>query len=94
MTGRWCAQSPTRYYLHSTKPANGLTGGGTLSTAAPASEKPDQYVYDPNSAVPTIGGPLCCGPLPTGIGPEDQLPAETRGDVLSSLPRHLHRAPK
>jgi putative CocE/NonD family hydrolase len=72
----------TRYYLHSTKPANGLEGGGTLSTAAPAKEKPDQYVYDPNSAVPTIGGPLCCGPLPTGIGPEDQRPAETRGDVL------------
>jgi putative CocE/NonD family hydrolase len=72
----------TRYYLRSTKPANGLEGGGTLSTAAPAEEKPDQYVYDPNDAVPTIGGPLCCRPLPTGIGPEDQRPAEVRGDVL------------
>jgi uncharacterized protein len=72
----------TRYYLRSTKPANGLEGGGTLSTAAPAEEKPDQYVYDPNDAVPTIGGPLCCQPLPTGIGPQDQRPAETRGDVL------------
>jgi putative CocE/NonD family hydrolase len=72
----------TRYYLRSTKPANGLEGGGTLSTAAPAEEKPDQYVYDPNDAVPTIGGPLCCRPLPTGIGPEDQRPAEARGDVL------------
>jgi putative CocE/NonD family hydrolase len=72
----------TRYYLRSTKPANGLAGGGTLSTAAPAEEKPDQYVYDPNDAVPTLGGPLCCQPLPTGIGPEDQRPAEARGDVL------------
>jgi putative CocE/NonD family hydrolase len=72
----------TRYYLHSTKPANGLEGGGTLSTTAPAEEKPDQYVYDPNDAVPTIGGPLCCEPLPSGIGPEDQRPAEARGDVL------------
>jgi putative CocE/NonD family hydrolase len=72
----------TRYYLHSTKPANGLEGGGTLGTVAPAEEKPDQYVYDPNDAVPTIGGPLCCQPLPTGIGPEDQRPAEARGDVL------------
>jgi hypothetical protein len=72
----------TRYYLRSTKPANGLERGGTLSTAAPAEEKPDQYVYDPNDAVPTIGGPLCCEPLPTGIGPEDQRPAEARGDVL------------
>ncbi len=73
---------PTRYYLHSAQPANGLEGGGTLSTAAPAEEKPDHYVYDPNDAVPTIGGPLCCESLPSGIGPEDQRPAEARGDVL------------
>jgi putative CocE/NonD family hydrolase len=72
----------TRYYLHSTKPANGLEGGGALSTTAPAEEKPDQYMYDPNDATPTIGGPLCCGALPSGIGPEDQRPAEARGDVL------------
>jgi len=73
---------PARYYLHGTKAANGLEGAGTLSTASPADEKPDQYVYDPSDAVPTIGGPLCCGPLPTGLGPEDQRPAEARGDVL------------
>ena len=72
----------TRYYLHSTKPANGLEGFGTLSTTMPADEKPDQYIYDPKNAVPTIGGPLCCEPLPTGIGPEDQRLAEARGDVL------------
>ena len=72
----------TRYYLHSTKPANGLQGGGVLSTTAPPDENPDQYVYDPNDATPTIGGPLCCKALPTGIGPEDQRPAEARGDVL------------
>ena len=72
----------TRYFLHSSGAANGLGGNGSLSTAAPADEKPDQYVYDPNDAVPTIGGPLCCGALPTGIGPEDQRPAEARSDVL------------
>jgi len=73
----------TRYYLHSTKPANGLEGAGTLNTTAPDEEKPEQYVYDPSNAVPTLGGPLCCGaPLPTGIGPEDQRPAEGRDDVL------------
>jgi putative CocE/NonD family hydrolase len=71
-----------RYYLHSSKPANGLEGVGTLSTAAPGEEKADQYVYDPSDAVPTLGGPLCCGPLPTGVGPQDQRPAEARGDVL------------
>jgi putative CocE/NonD family hydrolase len=72
----------TRYYLHSTTSANGIEGGGTLDTAAPAEEKPDQYLYDPNDAVPTIGGPLCCEPLPTGIGPQNQSPAEARSDVL------------
>ncbi|MGA7853345.1 MAG: CocE/NonD family hydrolase [Candidatus Acidiferrales bacterium] len=73
----------TRYFLHSAGTANGVAGDGTLSVAAPTAEKPDQYVYDPSDAVPTIGGPLCCGPpLPTGVGPEDQRPAEARSDVL------------
>jgi putative CocE/NonD family hydrolase len=73
----------TRYFLHATGGgATGLAGNGTLSTAAPGDEKPDQYVYDPSDATPTIGGPLCCGSLPTGIGPEDQRPAEMRADVL------------
>ncbi len=72
----------TKYYLHSAGAANGITGNGSLSTVAPAEEKSDQYVYDPSEAVPTIGGPLCCQALPTGIGPEDQRPAEARGDVL------------
>jgi putative CocE/NonD family hydrolase len=72
----------TKYYLHSAGAANGIAGNGGLSTIAPAEEKADQYVYDPSDAVPTIGGPLCCGALPTGIGPEDQRPAEARSDVL------------
>ena len=72
----------TKYYLHSAGAANGMAGSGSLSTVAPAEEKPDQYVYDPGDAVPTIGGPLCCDVLPTGIGPEDQRLAEARGDVL------------
>jgi uncharacterized protein len=73
----------TKYYLHAgTGGANGLAGSGTLSAMAPGDEKPDTYVYDPSDPVPTIGGPLCCGALPTGIGPEDQRPAEARPDVL------------
>jgi putative CocE/NonD family hydrolase len=79
----------TKYYLHSAGAANGIApsgpgqaGRGSLTTVAPAEEKPDQYVYDPSDAAPTIGGPLCCRTLPTGIGPEDQRPAEARGDVL------------
>lgn len=72
----------THYYLHSSGGANGLSGSGTLNTIAPAEEKSDQYFYDPADAVPTIGGPLCCQQLPTGVGPEDQRPAEQRPDVL------------
>ena len=72
----------TRYYLHSSGAANGLTGNGTLTPTSPADERPDQYVYDPADATPSIGGPLCCEALPTGIGPQDQRPAEARSDVL------------
>jgi uncharacterized protein len=72
----------TRYYLHSAGAANALSGNGTLSVSAPVEEKADQYVSDPSDAVPTIGGPLCCQALPTGIGPQDQRPAEQRSDVL------------
>jgi uncharacterized protein len=72
----------THYYLHSDGKANSLRGDGTLNTTRPAEEKRDQLVYDPADPVPTIGGPLCCGALPTGLGPEDQRPAEDRSDVL------------
>jgi uncharacterized protein len=72
----------TRYYLHSRGAASGHALGGSLSGIAPAAEKPDQYIYDPNDPVQTIGGPLCCGALSTGIGPQDQRPAEARADVL------------
>ena len=79
----------TRYFLHSTGAARGhapsgsqQAGSGSLSVIAPAAEKPDQYIYDPSDPVQTIGGPLCCGALRTGIGPQDQRPAEARSDVL------------
>jgi putative CocE/NonD family hydrolase len=72
----------TRYYLHSAGVANGLSGDGTLSVTPPGEEKRDQYVYDPADPAPTIGGPLCCQELPTGIGPQDQRAAEARSDVL------------
>jgi putative CocE/NonD family hydrolase len=79
----------TRYFLHSTGAANGSTlggpervGQGALSLVAPTAEKPDHYIYDPADPAPTIGGPLCCTALPTGIGPQDQWPAEARSDVL------------
>ncbi len=84
----------TKYYLHSAGAANSASGNGTLSMAAPGAEKADQFTYDPNDAVPTLGGPLCCGPFPpSGLGPQDQSKAESRSDVLvfttPALPKDL-----
>ena len=71
----------TKYYLHSTKGANSVAGDGVLSAAAPATENADEFDYDPQNPVPTIGGRLCCGQaLPPG--PADQRPNESRADVL------------
>ena len=71
----------TKYYLHSTKGANSVAGDGLLSLASPATEKADEFDYDPQNPVPTIGGRLCCGQaIPPG--PADQRPNESRADVL------------
>jgi len=47
----------------------------------------DEYTYDPNNPVPTVGGNNCCG-TPTIAGPRDQRTIESRKDVLgySSAP--------
>jgi uncharacterized protein len=73
----------TKYFLHSNGRANSLRGDGTLSTAAPQKEAADQYVYDPASPVPTVGGPLCCESQRWEPGPRDQRSVEARDDVLA-----------
>ena len=72
----------TKYFLHSSGKANSATGDGNLTTAAPRSDDPDQYVYDPQNPVPTIGGPLCCDAEHLEPGPRDQRAVEARADVL------------
>ncbi len=70
-----------KYYLHSTKGANSVIGDGLLSLTSPMAEKADEFDYDPQNPVPTIGGRLCCGQaIPPG--PADQRPNESRADVL------------
>jgi uncharacterized protein len=70
-----------KYYLHSIKGANSVTGDGLLSLTSPMAEKADEFDYDPQNPVPTIGGRLCCGQaIPPG--PTDQRPNESRADVL------------
>ena len=60
----------TNFYIHE---------NGFLSTELPdANEQANSYLYDPNNAVPTIGG---CN-LNIAFGPYDQSSLESRGDVL------------
>ncbi len=71
----------TKYYLQSAGKANSAAGDGTLSASAPGSSaSSDQYRYDPNDPVPTLGGNTCCSTVPTG--PWNQARAEARNDVL------------
>ena len=74
----------TPYYLHSEGNANSLFGDGVLSSAPPEEETPDEYVYDPEHPVMTIGGSTCCAEIfvPVSMGPRDQRPNEYRPDVL------------
>ena len=72
----------TRYFLHSSGRANSSSGNGMLSRTSPTTEPTDQYVYDPEDPVPTIGGPLCCDAVHLAAGPRDQRPVELRQDVL------------
>ena len=80
----------TPYYMTSKGRANSLHGNGTLTTELPGAVPPDQYEYDPQRPVPSIGGnnsthswawtvkadePIIPGPL-------DQRPIERRDDVL------------
>ena len=69
----------TGYYFHSKGAANSLNGDGTLSTARPAHEPPDEFTYDPKDPVPTLGG---CNLMNCPAGPFDQTEAERREDVL------------
>lgn len=69
------------YYLHA---------GSRLSTELPqGDEPPDQYSYDPDDPVPTLGGNHSVGPYNPGLyefvkpGPYDQQAVERRRDVLS-----------
>ncbi len=68
-------------YLGGSQPANSVRGGGTLSFTKSATEGKDQYRYDPQNPVRTLGGNNCCG-TPTLAGPRDQRPIEQREDVL------------
>ena len=73
----------TDYYLHSDGQANSRFGTGRLSAEPPEHESLDNYVYDPATPVPSLGGPVCCTGTPdAAAGAFDQREVEMRHDVL------------
>ncbi|CAN5877332.1 CocE/NonD family hydrolase [soil metagenome] len=78
----------TRWYLHSNGRANSLFGDGTLSPEPPAGEPSDQFSYDPERPVPSIGGNNSTqdwsqsAEEPIVPGPVDQRMIGRRDDVL------------
>jgi putative CocE/NonD family hydrolase len=81
-----------KLYLQSGGNANSLWGDGHLSWDAPSADsRPDQYRYDPDLPVPSLGGANCCG-APTPAGPMDQRPVESRHDVLVYTSDYLNEA--
>jgi len=69
------------YYFAGAGKANTMNGDGRLSGDKPSNNAFDEYRYDPNNPVPTLGGNNCCG-TPTEAGPRDQRALEARNDVL------------
>ncbi|RMA80987.1 CocE/NonD family hydrolase [Umboniibacter marinipuniceus] len=71
-----------RWYLASFGAANSLTGDGSLRTTPPEHSVVDEFSYDPNNPVPSLGGHTCCTGTDTEAGGYDQRPIEQRQDVL------------
>ena len=66
-------------YLGGESPANSVEGGGRLLWGKwTGTHEVDEFVYDPNDPVPTMGGSL----LYATAGPQDQSAVEARQDVL------------
>ncbi len=55
---------------------------GGLSRQEPGQHPPDEYDYDPEDPVPTLGGAVLLPPI-LGSGPRDQRPIEERPDMLT-----------
>ncbi len=75
----------TRYkklYLDSGSHANSRQGDGVLSFQVPKKHAVDEFIYDPATPVPSLGGHTCCTGSDTEAGGYDQSGIEMRNDVL------------
>src|SRR5947199_2166997 len=73
---------PMTYFLTSGGKANTLDGDGALSGAAPTTDNPDKFDYDPMHPVPSYGGNVCCTGNAVQGGAFDQRKMEARPDIL------------
>jgi len=73
---------PMTMYLGSGGKANTLNGDGVLTSAPPAEDHPDSFVYDPANPVTSSGGNVCCTGNAIQAGSFDQRKMEEREDVL------------
>jgi len=73
---------PMTFYLSSGGKANTLNGDGKLTSASPATDAPDSFVYDPMNPVPSYGGNVCCTGTAVTAGAFDQRKMEARNDIL------------
>jgi len=73
---------PLTFYLSSGGNANTLNGDGLLSDVPPATDKPDNFLYDPMNPVPSYGGNVCCTGNAVAGGAFDQRKMESRADIL------------
>jgi hypothetical protein len=73
---------PLTFYLSSGGKANSIAGDGALSTAAPDTDKPDGFTYDPLNPVLSYGGNVCCTGNAVQGGAFDQRRMEAREDIL------------
>ncbi len=71
-----------KLYLDSGGRANSRQGDGVLSFSPPQKNALDEFVYDPATPVPSLGGHTCCTGTDTEAGGYDQSDIEMRNDVL------------
>jgi putative CocE/NonD family hydrolase len=72
----------TKLYLDSGGEANSRMGDGVLLFSPPERDVLDQFVYDPATPVPSLGGHTCCTGTDTEAGGYDQSTIEMRDDIL------------
>jgi uncharacterized protein len=73
---------PVTFFLSSGGKANTMDGDGALAAAAPPTDTPDAFTYDPANPVTSYGGNVCCTGTAVTAGAFDQRKMESRPDIL------------